>query len=299
MLGVRSFFKTILIVILVFIAFSVIGGIYRFFVPDQSSFHAANIGVIEVEGVITTSMPVMEQLAKLQENKNLKALVVRIESPGGAVGASQEIYMELKKLRDKMPVVVSMGDVAASGGLYVSLGGAKVFALPGTLTGSMGVLLQLTSFHRLMEKAYLDPVTIRSGDLKDAGNPTKALSPEAKKYFESLIGITFQSFKKTVQEERKLTDEAVQVLSDGRVVDGATAVTLKLVDEIGTFNDAVNAAKEMAKIDGEPKLAFLSREPESFIQKLVHEVSLPLRKYMNQSFKGLEFRWDPGAASAL
>lgn len=293
----RSFFKAILIIFLIFLGFSILGGIYRLLSSDDSSLHEANIGVIEINGVITTAFPVMEQIDELKKNSNLKALVVRVDSPGGAVGAAQEIYMELKKLREKMPVVISMGDLAASGGLYVSLGGSQIFALPGTLTGSMGVLLQLTGVNRLLEKIYVDPITLKSGELKDTGNPTVPLSAHGKKYLQDLIMTNFEGFKKAVKEERKLSDESIKFLSDGRVVDGNTALEMKLVDQIGTFRDAVDAAKEKAKISSEPKLAFLSRKPKSFVEKIVQEMASPIRDLVKNQATTFEYRWDPGAGA--
>lgn len=290
----RRFFKFLGFLFIVFLVLSLIGGIYRLF-SDQGidNIREANIAVLEVEGVISNSMPVLEQLEEFRKNSNLKALIVRINSPGGAVGASQEIYMELKKLRDKTPVIVSMGDIAASGGLYVSLGGATVFALPGTLTGSMGVLLQLTQINRLLEKIYVDPITLKSGEMKDAGNPTSPMQPQQKKYLQELILKNFEAFKRAVVTERKLSPEAIAYLSDGRVVDGEKALELKLVDRLGTFQDAVDYAKEQAKISGELKLSFLSRKPKGFFEKIVHEMVSPIHSLVKSEGSVLQYRWDP------
>jgi protease-4 len=252
------------------------------------------LAVIEIDGVITDSMTLMDEIRELKKNKQLKGLVVRVNSPGGAVGASQEIYMELKKLKEKMPVAVSMGDLAASGGLYVSLGADVIYALPGTLTGSMGVLLELTNFSKLLQKIYVDAVTIRSGELKDAGNPTHPLGPKAKEYFQALILETFGLFKEAVSTERKLKPEALKYLSDGRVVNGVKAVELGLVDKLGTFQDAVQFVKEKAKIDGEPQLAFLSRKPKSLVQKIVEGSLAPITRWANINFNPVQFRWEPG-----
>ncbi|MBN8555809.1 MAG: signal peptide peptidase SppA [Deltaproteobacteria bacterium] len=289
-----KFFKIILVIFVVFLLISILGGINKLVSSaDEDDIKSANIGVIEVKGVITDSFPVLEQIREFKKNSQLKALVVRINSPGGAVGASQEIFMELKKLRPTYPVIVSMGDLAASGGLYVSLGGETVFALPGTLTGSMGVLLELTNFARLLDKIYIDSVTIRTGDLKDAGNPTRPLDPKAKKYFETLIQQTFNSFKESVKTERKVSAETIQLLSDGRVVDGNEALKLGLVDKIGTFQDAVSFAKEKAKISGDPKLTFLSRKPKGLFERVLEGAVAPIHDLVKESSSVLQYKWSP------
>jgi len=236
---------------------------------DHYDVGDANIGVIEVRGIITDSMPVMEQIRELDDHPQMKAVVVRIDSPGGAVGASQEIFWELRKLRSKMPVIVSMGNLAASGGLYVSLAGQHVFALPGTLTGSMGVIASITNVARLLRKIYVDPVTIRSGPLKDAGNPLRPMDRKSKEYLQSMVNATFAQFKKDVQTERKLSDAVIKKIGDGRVLNGSKALQIGLVNEIGSFNDAVDYAKKKANIEGKAKLAFLSRKPRSLLAKVI------------------------------
>lgn len=232
-------------------------------------YSKANIGVIEIEGVVTESLSVLEQIRKFKDHPQLRALVVRLETPGGAIGASQEIYLELKKLREETPVIISMGNVAASGGLYIALGGSQVVALPGSITGSMGVLMPLTNVSRLMEKIYIDPITIKSGNLKDAGNPLKPMPEEARQYLQAMVNSSFEQFRKDVVTERKLSEAVAKRLSDGRVVNGLEAKEMGIVDAIGTFEDAVNMAKEKAKIEGKVKLAFLSREPKGLIHQIL------------------------------
>ncbi len=246
----------------------------------------ANIGVIEMDGVITESLPFLEQLRELKELKNIKVLVVRVDSPGGAVGASQEIFWELRKLKAKMPVIISQGNLAASGGLYISIAGSRVFALPGTITGSMGVLMPITNVARLAEKLYLDPITIKSGELKDAGNPLHPMGAKAKQYFQAMVDKTFAQFKNDVKTERKLKDEVVAKLADGRVVDGLEAKEIGLVDEIGSFEDAVEYAKQAAKITDDVKLAWLSRKPKGLMERIFEGAMVSLSKnLMKLSFR--------------
>lgn len=287
-----KFFKFIGALLVIFILLSIFSGISKL-VSTEEDYHAANIGVVEIDGVISQSLPVLEQLEEVRKNPQLKALVVRVDSPGGAVGASQEIFMELKKLKKTLPIVVSMGDLAASGGLYVSLGGDIVLALPGTLTGSMGVIFEMLNFSRLINKALVDPVTVRSGDLKDAGNPTRPIDPKARALFENLIQETFSMFRDSVQAERKLSPSALKTLSDGRVVNGLAAVKLGLVDRIGTFQDAVDLAKEKGKISGKPSLAYLSRKPKSIWHRVMESAAEPLQGWVRERTRVLQYRWEP------
>lgn len=285
----KRFFWFLGVVFFVLILFSVI---FRGLGPTENlEVASGNIGVIEIEGVIIESLPVLEQIQTLKEHKNLKALVVRIDSPGGAVGAAQEIYLELKKLREDFPVIVSMGNIAASGGLYASLGGDVVLALPGTLTGSMGVLLQVTNLSKLAKRVYMEPITIKSGELKDAGNPLHPMKPGTRRFLEGMIDKTFEQFKEHVVSERKLKPAAIKELSDGRVVSGSEAVKLGLVDEIGSFQDAVDLAAEKANIE-KVKLAFLSRKPVTFVERLVQEMAVPVREMLESKVHLLEYRMD-------
>jgi len=254
----------------------------------------ANIGVIEIDGVIMSSLEVLDQIREFRKNKNLKALVVRVNSPGGAVGSSQEIFMELKKLQKAYPVVISMGDVAASGGLYVSLGGSPVYALPGTLTGSVGVLLQITNVSKLLEKIYIEPLTIKSGELKDAGNPLRPFDSKSQAYLQTVVSTTFDIFREDVKRERKLSDDVMKKLSDGRVVNGLEAVQMGLADKIGTFEDAVDEAKSIASIADDVQLFYLSRKPKSFLSKIFEEVLSPVQDLVRHSTQNiLQYRWVP------
>jgi len=270
---------------------SLLGSLFNLVKP-QEDYKKGNIAVIEIEGIITESLPILAQIRDAREN-DYKAMVVRVNSPGGAVGSSQEIYLELKKLSKELPLVVSMGDVAASGGLYVSLGAPMIYALPGTLTGSMGVLLELTNFSRLLNKMHIDPVTITSGQLKDAGNPMHPVDPKDTQYFQSLVKRTFKGFKADVQKERQLTKKAITLLSDGRVIEGTKALEIGLVDKLGTFQDAVDYAAEKGKVI-DVKLAFLSRKPKSYFEIFMDGVLAPINKVLSRKMLSFQFLWGPG-----
>lgn len=169
------------------------------------------IAVVELKEPIVSSEEIVRQFKKYRENKSVRAIVFRVESPGGGVAASQEIYEEVKKTRDAgRPVVVSMGSVAASGGYYVSCGATKIVANPGTLTGSIGVIFQFMHFNQLMDKIGIDATTIKTGKFKDSGSPFRKTTEEEKQYFNLLIGDVYDQFVDVVADERGLDRKEVR-----------------------------------------------------------------------------------------
>lgn len=213
------------------------------------------IALVELEGVIVTSQDIVKELKKFRDDKSVKAIVLRVESPGGGVAASQEIYEEVKKIRDGgKPIVVSMGSVAASGGYYVSCGSTKIVANRGTLTGSIGVISEFFRFDPMLDKVGVSVNTIKSGKLKDAGNPFRKMTDEDRKYFQDLMDEVHQQFISVVEHERKIGHDTVVHLADGRVFTGDQAVSLRLVDTIGTYEDAVGLAARLAGIRGKPTI---------------------------------------------
>jgi len=213
------------------------------------------IAVVELTGVISSSEDVVRQLKKHRDNKSIRAILLHVDSPGGAVVPSQEMYEEVKRTRDSgKPVVVSMGSLAASGGYYVSCGASRLVANKGTLTGSIGVISEFLQFREALNKLGIDIKTVKSGKLKDAGSPAKKMTEEDQQYFQSLMDDVHQQFMDVVEKERELSQEEILALADGRVFTGQQAVDLGLVDTIGTFEDAVKIAASLAGIDGEPSL---------------------------------------------
>ena len=235
----------------------------------EKNFGKPQIGVLEIKGVILDAEEYLMAINAMAKDRNIKAIVVRIDSPGGSVGASQEIFEELKKTRMKKPVIVSMGSVAASGGLYVSLGGTKIFASPGTVTGSIGVVLEIPNIEKLLKKVGVETETIKSGAYKDTGSIYRPLTPEEKEYLREKVKLIHDQFIKAISEERKIPIEKVKEFADGRIFTGEEALSLGLVDELGNFWDAVNEAKKLAKIT-EAKLVFLPKK-KGFLSKILEE----------------------------
>jgi protease-4 len=212
---------------------------------------------------------VMKQAKRFATDDSIKAVVVRIDSPGGSVGPSQEIHDEVQRLAEKKPVVCSLGNVAASGGYYVAVACPKIFAAPGTLTGSIGVVSQFVNVKGLAQRFDVKLETVKSGKLKDAGNPFRDMTPEDRAYWQALVDQVYAQFLGAVAEGRDLEEDEVRKIADGRVLTGAEAKALGLVDELGNFYDAVEAAKAEAKLTGEPNLVYPHDDRARFLEEIL------------------------------
>jgi len=233
------------------------------------------VGIVLVKGGIgmgdggPDAESVLKQVKRFADDDGMKAVVVRIDSPGGSVGPSQEIHDEVRKLAAKKTVVCSLGNVAASGGFYVAVACPKIVAAPGTLTGSIGVISQFVNVKGLAERFAVKMETVKSGRLKDAGNPFRDMTVEDRAYWQGLIDRVHGQFMAAVAEGRKLELDAVRKIADGRVLTGAEAKDLGLVDELGNFYDAVELAKKEAKLTGEPHLVYPPDERSRFLEGLI------------------------------
>jgi protease IV len=205
-----------------------------------------HVQVIDVSGVIYTSTSFVRDLAEITDNKHTKAIVLRVNSPGGLVAPSQEMYDAIRKADEKIPVVVSMGSVAASGGYYIAVGGRKIFANSGTMTGSIGVIMEFANTQKLYQWAKMERFSITSGKFKDAGSPLKAMSAEDKALFQSMVSDIYSQFRGTVKARRGLTDAVLDKVADGRVLTGSQAHQAKLVDSLGGLEAAIAEAKTLA-----------------------------------------------------
>ena len=211
------------------------------------------VAVVSLSGTIMTSRGIVATLQAYAENNSVKAIVLRIDSPGGGVAASQEIFEEVKSIRDTVkPIVVSMGAIAASGGYYVSCGATRIVANPGTITGSIGVIAMFPNYAKLMEKLGLQMDVIKSGKYKDSGSPFRAMTEADKKYFQGVVENSFDQFLDTVAKQRKLPIDRLRKFADGRVFTGEQALKLGLVDTLGSLEDAISIAAKLGGIKGKP-----------------------------------------------
>ncbi|MFZ1982901.1 MAG: signal peptide peptidase SppA [Desulfatitalea sp.] len=227
------------------------------------------VGVVEIVGAIVDSQTTIDQIKAFREDESIKAIVVRIDSPGGAVGPSQEIYREIRKTLAEKKVIASMGSVAASGGYYVAAAGDGIVANPGTITGSIGVIMGYTNFEALMQKIGLTPVVIKSGEYKDIGSPARPMTVKEKTLLEGVTRSIHQQFVGAIAEGRHMAHDQVAAIADGRIFTGEDAQKLGLVDRLGNFQDAVQWAGELGGIEGEVKTAFPKEERLSFIEYLM------------------------------
>ena len=230
---------------------------------------AGNVGVVEISGMIASSKQVINDLKTFREDSDIKAIVLRIDSPGGGVGPSQEIYREVMKTRLIKKVVASLGSVAASGGYYSASACDGIMANPGTITGSIGVIMEYANFKDIIKKIGLTPVVIKSGEYKDMGSPLRDLEDSEKKLLQGVVDEIHSQFVKDVATGRNLDEEKMATLADGRIFTGARALDLQLVDRLGNFGDAVEWAGTLAGITGEVTPVYPSEDGMTVIKKVI------------------------------
>jgi protease IV len=223
----------------------------------------AKVAVVNLTGTIMSSRGIVSALQTVADNSSVKAIVLRVDSPGGGVAASQEIFEEVKSIRDSLkPIVVSMGAIAASGGYYVSCGATRIVANPGTITGSIGVIAMFPNYAKLMGKLGLEMDVIKSGKYKDSGSPFRKMNETDKKYFQGVVDDSYEQFLDVVARERKLSESNLKKYADGRVFTGAQALKLGLIDTLGSFEDAISIAAKLGGIAGRP-LVVEARKPQT------------------------------------
>jgi protease IV len=253
------------------------------------------IAVVDLEGVITEAKPVVTQLRRYANDESIKAIILHIDCPGGGAAATQEIYAAVKRIRDqkKKRIVASIETVGASGAYYVATGTNKIFADPSSIVGSIGVIAQWYNYGDLIHWAKLKDETLKAGDLKDAGSPTRAMTPQERQYLQGLIDDMHQQFIKDVAEGRKMKLEEVRPIATGRVWTGEQAAPLKLVDQLGDFQTAVEDTARAVGIKGEPTLVHPEKPRRSLWDLLFNDVSefLPDKAKLIQSNIGFYYLW--------
>lgn len=244
----------------------------------ESGLSGGKVAIVNIKGVIIDSSSTIDEIKQYRKNPAIKAIILRIDSPGGAVVPSQEIYEEIKRTTKVKPVVVSMGSVAASGGYYISCPASKIIANPGTITGSIGVLMELPNIKGLLDKLGIKSEIVKSGKYKDITSPFKPLQKDEREVLQKLIDDVHEQFMNAVSEGRKIPIENVRKIADGRVFTGIKAKELGLVDEIGDLDHAIKVAAQLGKIRGEPEIVhkktsiikeILRGDAESILRKIL------------------------------
>lgn len=251
------------------------------------------VGLVEVKGVITDPQETVKQLYDFKKNDRVKAIVLRVDSPGGVVGPSQEIYEAVRKVNASKKIIVSMGSVAASGGYYISAPATTIYANPGTITGSIGVLMKLSNIEGLMGKVGMKSFTLKTGQFKDSGSPFRAMTPEERQVLQGVIDNTHQQFVKAVAAGRKLPVDNVARIADGRILSGEQARDLKLVDKLGTLRDAVEEAGRLGGVTGDPVVIHPPKKKVKMLDLLVEESASKLDQIARKG-QGYSLRYEAG-----
>ena len=257
------------------------------------------IGIIEVTGTIYDSDETIRQIKGFREDDSIRAILIRVNSPGGTVGPAQEIYREIEKTVDHKKVVVSMGNVAASGGYYLAAAADGIMANPGTITGSIGVIMSYTNYRQLFEKIGLTPVVIKSGEFKDIGNPSRDMTESEENILQDFVDKTRKQFVEAVATGRGLPLETVASLADGRVYTGEEAMEHGLVDRLGNLEDAIEWAGRMVGIEGDVSVVYARKEKFSLLDVLLGTTQESLLQNLSQHMQPqaaylLDIREDTG-----
>jgi protease-4 len=243
------------------------------------------IAVVDIKGVITSSRDIVEQIDTFKVDDDVKAIILRINSPGGGVGPSQEIYREVLSAKEKKKVVASMESVAASGGYYVACASDLIVANPGTITGSIGVVMEFSNVEDLLKKIGLQSYVIKSGKHKDIGSPLRKMTPEERSILQGVIDSVHNQFIRAVAKGRDMKEEKVRQIADGRIFSGEQAKELGLVDRLGSLQDAIEIAAELIGVEGEPVVIYPRKKLSLY--ELLFKQSL---RFLMEEIWQLEYR---------
>lgn len=284
-----------LFLVFVFAVFALVYFSFSNNTEEESFAFGSKIGVVDLDGVIVSPNQVVKQLKAFADDDSVKAIVLHINSPGGGVAASEEIYREVKRIRDdkKKRIVASIESVGASGAYYVASATNKIYADRGSIVGSIGVIAQWVNYGDLLKWAKLQQITMKAGEFKDTGSPTREMTPAERTYFQSLIDNMHSQFIQAVADGRHEKADDIRAIADGKVWTGEEAVPLKLVDQLADFEGAVKDTARAVNITGEPNLVYPPREKRSALDLLFGDVSdyLPSREKLLEQQVGFYYLW--------
>ena len=283
-----SFVRRLFFLVLILFALIGILSLASEWIPEQRAQN--RIGVIDVTGIISGSQHIVNQVKKFRQDKRIRGIVLRIDSPGGSVGPSQEIYDEVLKTRESgKTIYASMGAMAASGGYYIASAAEKIFANPGTLTGSIGVIMAFTNAKGLMEKIGLQPKIIKAGNYKDIGSPARDMTKKERNLLQSVVDDVHQQFIEAIASGRGISIEEVTTIADGRIFTGRQANALNLVDELGGLQATIDQLSDKVGIIGSPKI--VNEKPRLGFLDWVLKATIN-QPFMNQaSIPSLQYTW--------
>jgi protease IV len=264
---------------------------------QRAGLHAFGdkIGVVDLDGVILDPSDVVEQLRKFADDDSIKAILIHVNSPGGGVAASEEIYREVKRIRDEKHkhIVADIETVGASGAYYVSSATNKIYADSGSVVGSIGVIAEWVNYGDLLKWAKLKPEVLKVGEFKDTGDPRRELTPAERQYLQGLIDDMYSQFVHAVADGRHVKDSDIKPIADGRVWTGEQALGMHLIDQIGDFRSAVEDTARAVHISGEPVLVHPERDRKSLLDLLMGDVSpwLPTKEKLLDEQMGFYYLW--------
>lgn len=240
----------------------------------ESSYSRKGVGILEIKGILEDPKEELEVLEKLLKRKDVKALLVYINSPGGGVVASQELYYAIRKFKEekKIPVISYISSIGASGGYYVAIAGDKIMAAPGAITGSIGVIASFPAYYKLLKKVGIDFRVLKKGKFKDAGSPFRDLTEEEKEYLTQLLQDIYDQFVEEVAKRRNLDMEELHKWAEGKIFTGRRAKEIGLVDTIGTYQDALMLAGSLAGIKGKPKEIKIPKKKRGFLKRILESI---------------------------
>jgi protease-4 len=264
---------------------------------DEASFSGfgSKIGVVELDGVIFSTKQIVPQLKKFADDDSIKAIIIHVNSPGGGVAASEEIYREVKRIRDekKKRIVASIETVGASGAYYVASATNKIYADKGSVVGSIGVIAEWVNYGDLLRWAKLNPITMKAGEFKDTGSPTREMTPAEREYMQALIDNMHTQFINAVADGRHAKEDDIRAIANGKVWTGEQALSMKMVDQIADFEGAAKDTARAVNVSGEPTLVWPPKEKRSGLDLLFGDVSdyLPTREKLLEQEVGFYYLW--------
>jgi len=283
-----SLIRKLLFLMLVLLALVGISSISSEWIEEQGAKN--RIGVVDITGLISDSQHIVNQVKKFSQDKRIRGIVLRIDSPGGSVGPSQEIYDEILKARKGGSIIyASMGTLAASGGYYIASAAEKIFANPGTLTGSIGVIMAFSNAKGLMEKIGLQPEVIKAGEYKDIGSPARAMTKKEKNLLQSVVTDVHQQFIEAVAIGRDISIEDVTKIADGRILTGRQAHSLNLVDKMGGLQVSIDQLAQKVGIIGIPKI--IKEKPRVDLLERILKATINQPFIDNSSIPSLQYTW--------
>jgi len=290
--------RPILAVIIILAVISFFLGLIMTFVfsvagPSVAFSFKEKIGVLPIDGPISESDTIVAQLVEFRKDRRIKAIVLRVNSPGGGVGPSQEIFREIRKTLEAKKVIASLGSVAASGGYYVAAAANKIVANPGTLSGSIGVIMEFVQVEELLKKIGISVEVLKTGEFKDIGSLHRKLSERDREMIRALVFDVQRQFVEAVALGRGLPVEKVREIADGRVLSGAQCKDLGLVDQLGNFEDAVELAKTLTGIRGEVSLVYPKKPRGKWWDLFLQDTSQTVYRAIQDALMlRLEYRWE-------